>query len=71
MHCAEGVRGMDVKERLAKLIDVKTLVTFTLTGAFTVLSIKGDVKPEIFVTIYTTIIGFYFGTQHEKKNKEE
>ena len=62
---------MDVKERLAKLIDVKTLVTFTLTGAFTVLSIKGDVKPEIFVTIYTTIIGFYFGSQHEKKNKEE
>ena len=61
---------MKIRERIAKLIDVKTLVTFTLTGAFTFLSVKGDIKPDIFVTIYTTIIGFYFGTQHEK-NKED
>lgn len=61
---------MKIKDRFAKLIDVKTLVTFALTGAFTYLSIKGNIKSDIFVTIYTTIIGFYFGTQHEK-NKEE
>ena len=58
---------MKIRDRIAKLIDVKTLVTFTLTGAFTYLSVNGDVKPDIFVTIYTTIIGFYFGTQHAKK----
>lgn len=62
---------MKIKERIAKLIDVKTLVTFTLTGAFTFLSVKRDIEPDIFVTIYTTIIGFYFGTQHAKKDNDK
>lgn len=55
-----------MKNRLAKLIDVKTIVTFTLTAAFTYLSVRGKIEPQIFMTIYTMIIGFYFGTQHEK-----
>ena len=58
---------MKIRDRIAKLIDVKTIVTFELTAAFTVLAIRGKVKPEIFVTIYTTVIGFYFGTQAGKK----
>ena len=57
---------MKIRERIAKLIDVKTLVTFTLTGAFTYLSVRGSVSPDIFVTLYTTVIGFYFGTQTNK-----
>lgn len=57
---------MILKNRLAKLIDVKTIVTFTLTAAFTYLSVRGKIEPQIFMTIYTMIIGFYFGTQHEK-----
>ena len=57
---------MKIKERIAKLIDVKTLVPFTLTGVFGYFSDNGDVKPDIFVTIYTTVIGFYFGTQANK-----
>lgn len=55
-----------MKERITKLIDVKTIVTFTLTAAFTYLSVRGKIEPQIFMTIYTMIIGFYFGTQHEK-----
>jgi hypothetical protein len=55
-----------VKNRLAKLIDVKTIVTFALTTAFVYLSVTGKIQPEIFMTIYTMVIGFYFGTQHQK-----
>ena len=55
-----------MKAKITKLIDVKTIVTFTLTAAFTYLSISGKIEPQIFMTIYTMIIGFYFGTQHEK-----
>ena len=55
-----------MKAKITKLIDVKTIVTFTLTAAFTYLSIRGKIEPQIFMTIYTMIIGFYFGTQHEK-----
>lgn len=56
-----------MKERIAKLIDVKSIVTLTLTGVFAYLSIAGVEVPETFKTIYIMIIGFYFGTQHAKK----
>lgn len=61
---------MKFKDRLAKLIDVKTIVTFALTAAFVYLSIIGKIEPQIFMTIYTMVIGFYFGTQLEKNNRQ-
>ena len=61
---------MKFKERIAKLIDVKTLVTFALTGAFIYLSVTKAIEPQVFMTIYTMVIGFYFGTQHEKNNQK-
>ena len=56
-----------VKTRLANLLTVKSVVTFLLTGAFVYLAINGRIEPNVFMTVYTTVIGFYFGTQHEKK----
>lgn len=50
-------------ERLTK---VKTMVTLLLTAVFCVLSVKGIVSGEQFVTIFTTVIAFYFGTQSGK-----
>lgn len=61
---------MKIKERIAKLIDVKSLVTIILTAVFGYLSVSGNVAPEQFLTIYTVVVGFYFGTQYQK-NKEE
>lgn len=61
---------MKFKERVAKLIDVKTIVTFVLTGVFAYLAVSKDVQPQIFMSVYTMIIGFYFGTQSEKNKKE-
>lgn len=62
---------MKFRERIAKLIDVKTIVTFALTAAFVYLSICEKIKPQIFMTIYTMVIGFYFGTQHEKNRGDK
>lgn len=58
-----------MKEALTKLIKVKTIVTLILTGVFAALSVMGKIAPEQFLTIFTVIIGFYFGTQYEKSNK--
>ena len=55
-----------MKNRILNLLTVKSIVTFVMTAVFAVMAIRGDVKPDIFVTIYSTIIAFYFGTQHEK-----
>ena len=47
-----------MKEKLAKLIDVKSIMTLALTGVIT---------GSEFLTIFTVIVGFYFGTQAQKK----
>lgn len=57
---------MKFRDRIAKLIDVKTIVTFALTGAFVYLSVCEKIEPQIFMTIYTMIIGFYFGSNVER-----
>ena len=52
-----------LKKRLANLLTVKSLVTLTLTAVFASLSCMGQVSTEQFLTIFTVVIGFYFGTQ--------
>ena len=49
-----------------RLISVKSFVTLTLTAVFAYLSITGAITGEQFLTIFTTVIAFYFGTQAEK-----
>lgn len=56
-----------MKERLSKLLTVKSIVTVALTAVFCVLAIRGTLTARDFLTIFTTVIAFYFGTQAEKK----
>ena len=56
-----------MKEKLAKLIDVKSIMTLLLTLVFCVLALCGVVAADQFLTIFTVIVGFYFGTQSQKK----
>lgn len=58
-------------KKLAKLIDVKSLVTLALTVAFIVLSLKGVIVADQFMTVFTVVISFYFGTQVGKKEAKE
>ena len=59
-----------MKKRFEKLIDVKSISTLVLTGVFSYLSIIGKISPELFMTIFTVVIGFYYGTQKEKKDND-
>lgn len=58
-------------KRLTNLLTVKSLVTMILTAVFAWLSVAGKVSTEQFLTIFTVVIGFYFGTQAEKKAQAE
>ena len=60
-----------MKERLTKLLAVKSIVTITLTLVFAYLAIRGTISGEQFQIVFTTVIGFYFGTQYEKKADKE
>ena len=50
-----------------RLVSVKSIVTLTLTAVFAYLSVVRIITSEQFLTIFTTVIGFYFGTQYEKR----
>ena len=59
---------MKIKDRLAKLIDVKSLVTLILTTVFGIQVLRGDIFAEQFLNVFAVVIAFYFGVQYEKKN---
>lgn len=59
---------MEFLKNLAALIKVKTLVTLTLMGVFSYLAITGHITADNVMVVVSTVIAFYFGTQHEKKN---
>lgn len=44
---------------------LKSLVTLLLSGVFAYLAITGQTSQE-FMTVYTVVIAFYFGTQTQK-----
>lgn len=54
-----------------RLVSIKSIVTLLLTIVFCYLAITGVITAELFMTVFTVVIAFYFGTQHEKKNKED
>ena len=56
-----------VKKRLANLLAVKSIVTVILTAVFAHLAAAGQVTTEQFLTVFTVVIAFYFGTQAERK----
>jgi hypothetical protein len=55
-----------MKEKLAKLIDVKTIVTFAVVGVFSYLAVVGKIEPKDFMGVVLMIITFFFA----KKSSE-
>lgn len=58
---------MEILKNFANLIKVKTIVTMVVIAIFAVLSLRGDITADNVMVVVSTVIAFYFGTQHEKK----
>lgn len=56
-----------MKEKLSKLIDVKSITTLLLAITFTVLSLIGKIPSDDVSKLFTYVIIFYYGTQVGKK----
>lgn len=52
----------NIINRIGNLITIKSLVTLILTICFVILSLRGSVSSEMFMTIFSMCIAFYFGT---------
>ena len=58
-----------VFENIAKLIDVKSIITLALLYIFCKTSMIGTIPQEL-NAVFLIVIGFYFGT-HSQKKKED
>ena len=54
-------------KRLGNLLTIKCMVTLILTAVFAWLTCSGGVSADQFLTVFTVVIAFYFGTQAEKR----
>jgi len=61
---------MSLKDRVAALLKVKSIVTILLTVIFCILAYRETVSGEQFMNIFTVVIAFYFGTQTGKENEK-
>lgn len=61
----------ELRTALVKLLKVKSIVTIILTGVFAYLSIIKAIDAQQFMTVFSMVMAFYFGTQYEKNTKEE
>ena len=57
----------ELQKRLSNLLTIKSMVTLILTVVFACLTCGGRVSAEEFLTVFTVVIAFYFGTQAERK----
>ncbi len=57
---------MEFLKNLANLLKVKTIVTLAVMTVFSTLAIKGTITADNVMIVVSTVIAFYFGTQHEK-----
>lgn len=57
-------------ENLAELVKVKTIVTFIVVIVFAILAVRGDITPDNVQDLVMVVIAFYFGSQAEKRARE-
>lgn len=56
-------------DKIANLIDVKTIVTFVIISVFATLAITGKITPENVMVVTTTIITFFFAKKDSGQTK--
>ena len=52
---------MKIKDRIAKLIDVKSIITIALVIVLCIITLNGQTTPELFNSAVMLVLGFFFG----------
>lgn len=58
------------KITIQNLLTVKSIVTIILTVIFSYLAVVGRISGEQFLTIFSVVVAFYFGTQYQKGKED-
>lgn len=60
-----------MKSVLQKLLTVKSIITLILTVIFAYITVIGEISSDQFLTVFSIVIAFYFGTQYEKNTNNK
>lgn len=52
---------MKIKDRIAKLIDVKSIITIALVAVLCATTLSEQSTPELFNSAVMLVLGFFFG----------
>ena len=61
---------MKIRERIAKLIDLKSCITILVTSGLLYGFITGKINSEQFMVIATMVFTFYFAKKDKKEGDE-
>lgn len=61
---------MKIKDRIAKLIDVKSIITITLVIILSITTITGQPTPELFNSSVMLVLGFFFGKKLNNESED-
>ena len=56
-----------IMKRISNLLSVKSIVTLAATAVFSCLALRESISSDQFMTVFSVIVAFYFGTQLERK----
>ena len=59
-----------MKEKIANLIDVKSILTLTLAIAFGALTIQGTITAQAFMEVFLIVITYYFSKDANRAKPE-
>lgn len=60
----------ETRVTIQNLLTVKSIVTIVLTLVFSYLAVVGRISGEQFLTIFSVVVAFYFGTQYRKGQED-
>lgn len=52
-----------MREKLIKLIDVKSIITFSVVGMLLYLAFKGKIQPDKIYDLGLMVVGYFFGVK--------
>lgn len=59
-----------MKDNLAKLINLKSIVTLTLTLVLCYMAVADKIEADKFYTLVLMVLTFYFGVVKEKRDSQ-
>ena len=62
---------MKIKDRIAKLIDVKSIITIALVIVLCIITLNGQPTPELFNSAVMLVLGFFFGKKLNSSDAPE